>query len=100
VVTTLATVLVLAALWILDYFEDLLPKLRYRTMTVRMKWQPGCIAATVEKFRQGGLRVVDASFDRSQDLLHADIYINVAFVNSTSYYEFERELEADPQYQL
>jgi putative Mg2+ transporter-C (MgtC) family protein len=100
VVTGLATLLILAALWVLDYFEDMLPKLRYRTMTVRMKWQPGCIAATVEKFRRGGLKVVDASFDRTPDLLSADIHVRIAFVNSVHYYNFERQLEGDAEYQL
>jgi putative Mg2+ transporter-C (MgtC) family protein len=100
VVSMLATMLILTALWVLDYFEDMLPKYRYRRMTVRMKWHPGCIAATVEKFRRSGLRVFDASFERSPDLLFADIHVNIAFRKSSDYYELERQIEEDPEYQL
>jgi putative Mg2+ transporter-C (MgtC) family protein len=100
VLTILATLLILAALWILDYFEDLLPKLRYRTVTVRTNWRPGCVGATVQRFKDGGLRVVDASFERSDDLQYADIHVHIAFVNSAQYYNFERQLEGDAQYQF
>lgn len=92
--------LVLMALWILDYFEGMLPRVRYRTVTVRRKWHAAVIAETVGRFQQAGLKVVDASFDRSKDLNHADIDLRIAFVNKQQYYNFERQLEGDSDYQL
>src|SRR5438874_1962226 len=39
VVGALAAVITVSALWLLDYFEDWIPKTRYRTVTVRHKWE-------------------------------------------------------------
>jgi len=96
----LTTMLILAALWILDYFENLLPKLRYRTVTVRTKWKPGCVAQMVAQFKKYGLRVIDAHFDRDFDPAFADIHVRICYIRSDTYFEFERQLEADPDYQL
>jgi putative Mg2+ transporter-C (MgtC) family protein len=98
--TILASVLVVAALWLLDYFEDVLPKVRYRTVTVRRKWQVGIIPETVIRFEAANLKVVDASFERTDDLEYADINLRIAFVNKKQYYSFERQLEGDSDYEL
>jgi putative Mg2+ transporter-C (MgtC) family protein len=95
-----AVLLMLAALWILDYAEDMIPKLRYRTVRVRTRYRPGCVADTVKRFKKGGLHVVDAAFERSADLASDEIDLHIAFVNSDQYYNLERELEADPDYHL
>jgi putative Mg2+ transporter-C (MgtC) family protein len=95
-----ATILILACLWILDYFEDALPKLRYRTITLRVPWGAGVIASTVELVKKANLKVYDANFDRSQDLSVVDISLRVAFTDSNVYYRFERQIEADPSYNL
>ncbi len=92
--------IIVGALWVLDYFEDILPKFRYRTVNVRTKYHPGCVADTVAKFKKGGLRVMDASFQRSDDMQFAEIHLHIAFVNSAQYYNLERQLEADPDYHL
>lgn len=98
--TILAAIIVVVALWILDYFEDMLPKVRYRTVTIRRKWQVGLIAQTIERFEAANLKVVDASFERSDDLSQADINLKIAFMNKREYYSFERKLEGDTDYQL
>jgi putative Mg2+ transporter-C (MgtC) family protein len=95
-----AVVMMLSALWILDYAEDFIPKLRYRAVRVRTKYVPGCVANTVLQFKKGGLHVVDASFERSEDMSSAVIDLHIAFVNSNQYYDLERKLEADPDYHL
>jgi hypothetical protein len=100
VVGAAGTVIVLAALWILDYMEDIIPKLRYRTVVVRTKYTPGVVAKTVKRFKAARLHVSDASFERSEDLQNALIKLQIAFVNSNQYYDLERELEADPEYHL
>ncbi|MGB7160637.1 MAG: MgtC/SapB family protein [Tepidisphaeraceae bacterium] len=98
--TILAALLVVGALWLLDYFEDLLPKVRYRTVTIRRKWKVGLVSETVDRFQSAGLQVVDASFERSDDLAQADINLRIAFINKHQYYHFERQLEGDADYQL
>jgi putative Mg2+ transporter-C (MgtC) family protein len=96
----LGAVLIVAALWLLDYVEDVLPKMRYRTVTVRTAWRPNCIADTVKRFKAAGLRVIDASFERRDNLLEADIHLRICFLSSDSYYSLERELEGDKVYEL
>jgi putative Mg2+ transporter-C (MgtC) family protein len=95
-----ATILILACLWILDYFEDALPKTRHRTVTLRVAWSAGVIANTVQVVKSANLKVHDISFDRSGDLSFADISLRVAFTDSDIYYRFERQIEADPNYHL
>lgn len=96
----MAMLILLFALWFLDYFEDILPKFRYRTVTIRTKYHPGCVADTVKRFKSAGLRVVDASFERSLDLEFAEIHLHIAFINSGQYYNLERRLEDDSDYRL
>src|SRR5687768_1027063 len=98
--TILAALLVVGALWLLDYVEGMLPKVRYRTVTIRRKWQVGLIAQTIDRFEAANLKVVDASFERTDDLSEADINLKIAFMNKGEYYSFERKLEGDTDYQL
>jgi putative Mg2+ transporter-C (MgtC) family protein len=98
--SALATVLILAALWILDYVEDVLPKVRYRTVTVRTKYRVGCVADVVNFCKRSGLDVVDAIFDRSDDLVWADVHLHVAFYKTDEFRDVERRFENDPNYML
>jgi putative Mg2+ transporter-C (MgtC) family protein len=98
--SVLVTVLILAALWILDYVEDALPKVRYRTVTVRTKYRAGCVADVVNFCKRSGLDVVDAIFDRSDDLVWADVHLHVAFYTMDEFRNVERQFESDPSYQL
>ena len=98
--TILASIIVVAALWLLDYLEEMLPKVRYRTVTIRRRWRVGLVAETVDAFQAANLEVVDASFQRTDDLQHADIFLKIAFMNKNEYYSFERKLEGDNDYQL
>lgn len=96
----IASLMIFLALWWLDYFEDILPKVRYRTVTVRMKWKPRCIGEAVDRFQAAGLKVVDASFKRLDDMITAEIDLRIAFTSSKQYYSLERELEGDDVYEL
>ena len=99
--TAIATVLIVAALWILDYLESMVPKWRYRTVVVRRKWKPGVIPETIDRFKSARLRVIDASMQRSDDdLTHTTINVRIAFVRAQKYYDLERQLEADPDYDI
>lgn len=98
--TVAATAIVVGALWLLDYAENHLSKVRYRTVTVRCPWAAGVVQKTVAFFRQQGLEVNDVSFERTADLLHADISLIIAFVDREQYYECERRLERTPGYEF
>jgi len=100
VVTFIATGMVLLCLWLLDYVEDQLPKIRYRYVTVRRNWVAGCIAETIAHFKKAGLYVSEASFQRTPDLERVDITLQVAFMNSRQYYQLERQLQDDPVFEL
>jgi len=95
-----ATGIVVAALWLLDYLEGVIPRLRYRTVTVRIVWAPRCISKTVKYFKEHGFTVVDASFRRSEDLLHADVDLRIALLNSKQYFDFEAKLAESAEYQM
>jgi putative Mg2+ transporter-C (MgtC) family protein len=96
----MATLLVVIVLWIMDHIEDRLPKLRYRTVSLRTPYRPGCVAEAVAQFKKGGLDVLDASFERAPDAPHADIHLRICFVDANQYYGLERQIEGDPRYQL
>jgi putative Mg2+ transporter-C (MgtC) family protein len=100
VLTFIATALVLLSLWLLDYVEDVLPKVRYRHVTVRTKWSAGCVARAVEHIKKAGLYVADASFHRTANLEQVDITLQIAFINSDQYYKLERQLQDDPNYEM
>ena len=69
-------------------------------MVIRTRWTPECIAHTVAHFKVHGLDVVDASFQRSEDLDFADITLRVAFTKKEQYFELERKLEGEGTYTL
>jgi len=99
-ITIIATLMVLAALSVLNYFEDFIPKLRYRIVTLRIPWHVGCISEIVDRFTQAGLKVTDASYERIGDLTHADVHLQVGFTKQTQYYKLAHQLEGDQHVKL
>ena len=96
----LAAILMLIALWLLDYVEDALPKVRYRTVTLRTDWRTNCISDCVKRFKKAGFKIIDVRFDRADDLKDVDVHMHICFLNIEQYINFERELEGDTVYQL
>ena len=99
-IAVISTIIVVMSLWILDYFEHVIPKLRYRTIVIRRPWGEGCVPATIKRVEQAGVHVIDASFERTGDLQYADISVRIAFKNRQNYYALERQLAGDDQFQL
>jgi len=95
-----AAVLVLAALWILNYVEKFLPKVRYRVVTVRRPWHPEVVHETVRMVEDKGLKVNDASFERLGDLSNVSIRLRIAFSSPQQYFALEKELDRWPGCQL
>lgn len=99
-IAAMTTILVMLVLWLLSFLERMLPRLAYRTLTVRRKWAVGCIDEAVARCQSAGLRVIDVTFQRSDDLIHGDISLHVAFTDKHQFQIFERQLESDPQWNL
>ena len=74
--------------------------MRYRIVVVRRRWEPGCIQATIKRFKDAHLHVSDVSFRRTEDLRDVDVDLLIAFSRKRTYYTLERQLEGDPVYQL
>jgi putative Mg2+ transporter-C (MgtC) family protein len=99
-VTLTATVIVLGALWILDFFENMLPTTHFRTIRVRCRWRPGAIVQVVEWVKAFGFKVQDVHFERTEDLQDVDVAIGVAFRNKRMLYELEQRAQAETDFQL
>ncbi len=91
----IAATMVVTALWLLEYLEGVLPRLAFREVVIRRTWTPNCVHETVEQFRQAGLDVDDASFERSPDLHDVNIRVRIAFTSKDQYYNFERRMESE-----
>jgi putative Mg2+ transporter-C (MgtC) family protein len=98
---SLASVLMMmVALWLLDYIELFVPKTRYRTITLRASYKPGCIDEAVQRVENAGLNVIDVSFDRAADLRFADIHLKVTFIRTEVYYKAQRVLDSEDAFQF
>jgi putative Mg2+ transporter-C (MgtC) family protein len=93
--------LILMTLWILDHFERLLPKVRYRVITVRRPWHAGVVDETVQMIeKHEHLDVRDASFQRLGDLSVVELRLMIAFSSKRRYFQFERDLDKSGDCQL
>jgi putative Mg2+ transporter-C (MgtC) family protein len=79
-----AALLVVVALWLLDHFEEMLPKAHYRTVVVRRPWVEGCVGDTVRRLSEANMHVVDVSYRRSDDMVTVDINARVSFFERKS----------------
>jgi putative Mg2+ transporter-C (MgtC) family protein len=99
-VTLTATLIVVAALWILDIFENMLPTTHFRTLRIRCRWQPGAIVRVVEWLRGFGFKIVDVHFERTEDLHDVDVAVGVAFRDKRILYELESRAQTEQDFQL
>jgi putative Mg2+ transporter-C (MgtC) family protein len=99
-VSIMSSGVILVALFGLDKLEKVLPKLKYRLVTVRRAWSKGVIGQTVAMVKAGGLRVTEANFKRTADLASVDIELTIAFTSTREYFEFEKSLADNPNIEL
>jgi putative Mg2+ transporter-C (MgtC) family protein len=94
-VAVFTAMLVLLVLWVLDHFERLLPKVRYRVITLRRPWRPGVVADTVKMIQKDEhLDVRDATFHRlAGDMGTVEIRLVIAFSSKRRYFQFEQDLD-------
>jgi putative Mg2+ transporter-C (MgtC) family protein len=99
-ITVIATIIIVGALWMLDFAENLMPRTRYRTLVIRRRWGPDCIVKTIDKLKAAGMKIQTVSFQRTDDLQFVDLSIHAAFKNWKTYYALERALETDVEFEL
>jgi putative Mg2+ transporter-C (MgtC) family protein len=99
-VTLTATVIVVAALWILDIFENMLPTTHFRTIRVRCRWRPGAIVQVVEWIKTFGFKILDVHFERTKDLQDVDVDVGVAFRDKRMLYKMEDKAQTEEDFQL
>jgi putative Mg2+ transporter-C (MgtC) family protein len=95
-----ATLLILLVLWLLEYLSNLLPRVHYREVTVRRRWEAGCVTDTVRRLEEAGVRVVDAGYRRTDTLRDVDIRLTIAFTDKPAFYAFERHLASDNVHEI
>jgi acetolactate synthase regulatory subunit len=100
VITLFATVLLLLALWLLDYFENLLPTTHFRSLSVRCRWEPGAIERVVDWLKKFRFKVLDVKFQRTPDLLDVDVDVTVAFSRKQALYALEGEAQRERDFHL
>ena len=100
VVALAAVALIVVALWLLNYVEAALPRARYRQMTLRGTYAPGCVGHAVRQVEAAGLDVKSVSFTRDKDLAGAEIKINVSYYGRHRFDHLEESLQADGRFHL
>jgi len=100
-IAVMAALIVLGVLWFLDHLERLLPKVRYRSLVLRLAWKPGVIHETVQMVKSHQVDVRDTSFHRlGDDLERVDLHLRIAFGSKRHYAEFEAKLARRDDCQL
>jgi len=98
--STLATVLVVGALWVLDYIGNMLPKTRHRRIVVRFPYRADTVNSVVQFVQDAGLRVSESAFQRSGDLKSADVTVTVVYKNPESFRQLQNRLAAINDFEL
>jgi putative Mg2+ transporter-C (MgtC) family protein len=96
----LSALVVLFTLWALDLAEDLIPRRRYRRFTIRARWEPGCTKEAIDWFATAGVKVINISLNRTQDLKSVDFEMVVGFIATSTLQRLERRLQEDGRYEL
>ena len=96
-----AALMVVAALWLLDYLDHVLPTRHFRRLTVRCHWDRRNMDELTKRLQSRGLRVEQFNYQRLQsggDV--AELDITVSFLGIARYRAVEAELHDDPAYTL
>jgi len=99
-ISAAAVILVLLALWLLDYVETIIPKVHYRLLTIRRVWEPGCIDEAAEMCEAAGVHLTDLSYRRTEDLAGVDLELRLAITRKRLFRDFQRQIEQDKRYIL
>jgi putative Mg2+ transporter-C (MgtC) family protein len=100
VLSATAVLLVLTALWVLDYVESIVPKRRFRDVVVRVPWKPGCVRELVRRVEEIGVRVLRRDFRRIGDLSHAEVKLTIGYSENEKLEQVESSLPETEGYQV
>lgn len=95
-----AALLVLIALWLLDYVERIIPRRRFRTLRLRCQWYDSCVEDLVRRLEASGIDVEERSFYRLEDMAHVDIEFWISFTNYERFLSAERAIQEDGRCRL
>jgi hypothetical protein len=98
--STLTTILVVAALWLLDYVGNSMPKTNHRLIVVRAPYSGQSIDNVVSFIRKSGVRVLRTGFQRSADLQSTDISVQVAYHNEGTFHNLQQQLADANEFEL
>jgi putative Mg2+ transporter-C (MgtC) family protein len=98
--STLATILVVVALWVLDYFGNMLPKTNHRMIVVRAPYSGEAITKVMEFISKSGVRVAGNGFQRSADLKSTDISVRVVYNNEELFRDLQTRLAGANDFEL
>lgn len=95
-----ATLIVLVALWLLDYAEEALPRLRHRRLIVRCRWGADRVEQVARIVESAGMKVGDRSFRMLEDGANMDVELTVTYSRRPDLESAERQLRSDPECRL
>lgn len=98
--TIVSVSMILLVLWLLTYFERVLPHRQYRLVTLRCKWRPGCIEAVLARFPEHHVHISDHTYQRIGDLSEVEVDIWLTYRQGASYRQVEDRLANDPDVTL
>lgn len=98
--SAMTALMVLFTLWALDLIEDVIPRRRYRRVTIRGVWEPGCTKGVVDWFDAKGVKVVTISLARQLPESHVDFTMVVGFMSTRALQSLERRLQEENRYEL
>jgi putative Mg2+ transporter-C (MgtC) family protein len=93
-------VMVVAALWLLDYLDYFFPTRHFRRLTVRCKWDRSNMDELTKRLKARGLRLEHFNYQRLDPGDVAELDVTVSFLRTHRYRAVEAELHDDPVYTL
>ena len=96
----ITTLIVLVALWLLNYLEDFIPRRRTREIILRTPYRPQVLNETIAHLARHNLLVTDADMERADDLTTCHVTLHLAYNDPQEYRRVEAMLEQDGNYEL
>lgn len=95
-----ATVMVLGALWVLQLFDWMIPRRRFRKIVVRAPWSQRCVPQIIEALQRRKIQVMETSYRRVGDLSLVDVDLSISFQRTEDYEEFERNMQQTAELEI
>jgi putative Mg2+ transporter-C (MgtC) family protein len=100
VLSAAAAVMVVVALWLLDYLTNVMLTRQFRRLRVRCKWDRRCIDGLSKRLKDRGLLVEHFNYERLEPGDVAELDLTVSFLQPNRFRAVEEELHDDPTYTL